>query len=105
MSQLSGGKQKGRRVRVNLCKYYSKQQAEILGLVVAATVDPDLEQPKTRLLGRGLTDEQQAQLQERLQKWSRVLCDSTGKTDVLCHDNETGDSPPIRSPPYQIADK
>ena len=62
-----------------------------------ATDDPDLEQPKTRLLGRGPTEEQQAQLEERLQKWSRVLCDSTGKTNVLCHIN-TGGSPPIRSP-------
>ena len=73
--------------------------------MVAATDDPDLEQPKTRILGRGPTEEQQAQLEERLQKRSRVLCDSTGKTDVLCHDINTGDSPPICSTPYQIADK
>ena len=29
---------------------------QILRLVVAATDDPDLEQPKTRLLGRGPTE-------------------------------------------------
>ena len=35
LSQTSGGgKHKGRRVHVNLCKHYSQQQAEILGLVV-----------------------------------------------------------------------
>ncbi len=39
-----------------------------------------------------------------LKKWECVLSDSPGHTSVLLHDIDTGQAPPVRSPPYQLPD-
>ena len=105
LSACGKGRKKGRRVHVNLCKPYSASAASVHRLVVSAEDDPELETPKTSLLGKGPTGLQQKKLDDLLGQFGDVLTDKPGRTCILHHEVNTGGSPPIRSAPYQVAER
>ena len=41
-------------------------------------------------------------LEAVLSKWECVLSDVPGMTDLLVHEINTGEAPPIRAAPYQV---
>ncbi len=94
----------GKRVHVNLCKPYIQLAGVVHRLVVAANDDPSLDQPKVHLHGDALSQQQRKQMTDLLKKWECVLSDSPGHSSVLLHDVDTGQAPPVRSPPYQLPD-
>ena len=73
-------------------------------LVLAAEEEPDeLDEGQEQRVE--LTGEQQWELQGLLDDYKDVIKDSPGRTSVLRHDVDTGDSPPIRSAPYQVPEE
>ena len=90
---------------MNLCKPYSVSAASVHRLVVSAEDDPELETPKISLLGKGPTRLQQKQLDDLLGQFGDVLTDKPRRTCILHHEVNTGGSPPIRSAPYQVAER
>ena len=51
---------------------------------------------------QSLTPDQVAELQELLHKFPELTSDKLGRTDVLEHDVNVRDAPPIRQQPYQV---
>ena len=93
-------KGKGKRVHIN-----SFHQVSAARVAVWAAEDKQLEEC-TRLEGGELPKEGQKQLDCVLERWKEpVLCDQPGTTDLVIHEIETGDAPPVKSVPYQIPDK
>ena len=66
-----------------------------------ATEDELLNQ-QPRLQGLDLSLKKQEILDEVLKKWDSVLSDVPGMTDILVHDINTGEAPPVRATPYQV---
>ena len=94
----------GKRVHVNLCKPYVQLVGVVHRLVVAAIDDLSLDQPKVRLHGDALSPQERKQMSNVLKIWESVLSNSPGHTSVLFHDVDTGQAPPVRTPPYQLPD-
>ena len=38
-------------------------------------------------------------------RYKDVLSDTSGRTNLVCHNISTGDAPPVRLPPYRLAHK
>ena len=66
-----------------------------------ATEDELLNQ-QPRLQGLDLSRKKQEMLDEVLKKWDSVPSDVPGMTDILVHDINTGEAPPVRATPYQV---
>ena len=92
-------KAQGKRVHINACKPYVEMSVH--RVAVWASEDGLLEQ-QTMLLGEDVPQAKLEGLELVLKKWECVLCDVPGKTDLLVHEINTGDAPPVRAAPYQV---
>ena len=94
---------KGKRVHINSCKpFYQSSAARV---AVWAAEDRQLEE-SSRLQGEEIPEEGRQQLDRVLERWKEpVLSDQPGTTDLVTHDIDTGDAPPVKSVPYQIPDR
>ena len=96
------GTAQGKRVHINACKPFLETCVHMEA--VWALADELLEH-QTRLSGAERTEARKLELEAVLEKWGTVLSDKPGSTDVLEHDIDTGDAPPVRSAQYQLPAK
>ena len=57
---------------------------------------------KEVILDEQLDEEQQQNLRQLTAKFTEVMSDTPGRTDVIEHDIETGTAHPIQLPPYRL---
>ena len=89
-----------KRVHINTCKEF--HQATINRVAVWAREDAEVDGLRNKLEGGEISKKHEDELKKYLSRWSEVLTDKPGKTDILRHDIVTGDAPPMRSVPYQV---
>ena len=89
-----------KRVHINTCKEF--HQATINRVAVWAREDAEVDGLRNKLEGGEINKKHKDELKKCLSRWSEVLTDKPGKTDILRHDIVTGDAPPVRSVPYQV---
>ena len=90
---------KHKRVHVNLCKKFSTPESQVHRLVVSAADDPYLDEPKLVLAGDALNANEREEINKLLDKWNNVLRGTPGHTNLLLHNVDTGQAPPIRNMP------
>ena len=91
-------------VHINSCKPFHAMQ---VAQVAVWTVEDEevVDRKELRLQGEELSVHQSNKLRKCLEKWSKVLSDKAGMTEVVCHDICTGHAPPVRSVPHQIPER
>ena len=89
-----------RTMHVNALKMWETPQGQILSIVEE---NGEEETDKEKERNDELTESQKKQLDKLLQKHSKVLSTTPGRTTLLQHTIDTGDSRPIRCVPYRIA--
>ena len=92
-------------LHVNMLKKWSVPTARVHGIAVIHEEEGECESPQGLMLTRvGFepTVIQQKQLEDTLNEYPEVLCDTPGKTEKITLSILTGESIPIRSHPYRI---
>ena len=95
-----------------LKKWYPVAQSEMVNLaeqVDKHSLDEDFpswqltrDAPGEPWLGKELTTSQQANLNDLIQEFKDVFSTKPGKTNIIEHHIQTGDTKPIKLPPYGV---
>ena len=88
------GRAQGKRVHINACKPFEELS---LNRVAVWAVEDELLEAPPRLQGEALSREKMKGLEDVLVKWDKVLSDVPGMTNLLVHDINTGEAPPVRA--------
>ena len=96
------GRAQGKRVHINACKPFLET---CVHRVAVWALEDELLEHQARLSGAELTEARKLELEVVLEKWGTVLTDKPGSTDILEHDIDTGDAPPVRSAQYHLPAK
>ncbi len=97
-----GTRKKKRVVHVNHIKPYKQAETKVLRVMVIAE-DPDEDELTPLLRGDQLDPVQQKELNHFLESMSTVFTNDPGLTNVCSHDIDTGNTKPIRIPPYALS--
>ena len=81
-------------MHVNACKPFVEM---LVHRAAVWAIEDELLEQQTRLLGKELSQGRKKELEEVAGKWARVLTDEPGRTELLRHDINTGDAPPMRA--------
>ena len=96
------GRKKKKVVHINHLVPYTQQTARVLRLVVTAE-EAEEGQKVEVLQGEQLTGAQLQDVERLKERWKGTLTEVPGKTKVLTHSIDTGDSKSVRLHPYLIS--